>query len=107
MTRPLEFALIPSIFNVTLTSPNTEFSQVLPIGTSRFLIHIRNAAANIKVAYVAGESGTNFITVLGGEKYEEQMIFSETNNAITLYFQTPNALSPIVEIVAWTTRPRF
>lgn len=87
----------PTIYNVSITLANTEYSQALSATTKRFTIKIRDIAS-LKLAYVSGQSGTTFISVPGGASYEE--INLAGTGAITLYFQSPTA-SQVAEIVQW------
>lgn len=84
------------IYNVTMTSANTEYSQALPPNTRKFLIKCRTSFA-IKLAFKSGESGTNYLTVPAGMTYWEDQINYAT---VTLYFQCATA-GKVAEIVAW------
>ena len=85
----------PTIYNVLVLSANTEFSQLLSDSTKRFTIKVRDAA-KLQIAYLPGESGTNFLTIPRGAVYtEDNMSFSGT-----LYFQADKA-GVTVEIVQW------
>lgn len=87
----------PTIYNVSATLANTEYSQVLSSTTKRFSVKIRGFA-DLKLAYISGQSGITFITVPGGSSYEE--INLAGTSAITLYFQSPSSAQTI-EIVQW------
>jgi hypothetical protein len=82
---------------VSIVSANTEYSQALSSSTKRFSIKLRGFA-DLKLAYVSGQSGTTFITVPGGSSYEEINLAGTT--ALTLYFQSPTA-SQETEIIQW------
>ena len=94
----------PSIFNVTLTAADTEYSQALPAGTKRFSISIRDGAAanNFRVAYVTGKVATPTAPYLKypctAEYYEEDLIFWD---ATTVYIAGSNA-GDVAQIIAWT-----
>lgn len=86
-----------TIYNKTLTVADTEYSQVLPVGTRKVLIKERTGAADVKLAYVSGESGTVYITIpAGSSKYLEGVYLSD----IILYMQSPTA-GVVVEIEVW------
>ncbi len=86
-----------TIYNKTLTLADTEYSQALPAGTRKVLIKERTGAADLKLAYVSGESGTNYITILAGSsKYLEGVYLSD----ITLYMQSPTA-GAVIEVEVW------
>ena len=87
----------PTIYNKTMTSANTEYSQTLPEGTKKVLIKERSGAALVKLAYVETESATKFITIpIGASKYIEGIWLSDT----TLYFQSTSA-GKVLEIEVW------
>lgn len=87
----------PTIYNVSVPTANTEVSQALPANTKKFTLRNRTNA-ECKVAFVATESGTNYVTIKRGA------VLSEDNlnlAAITLYFQC-TAAGQTVEILAWS-----
>lgn len=86
---------LPTIYNVEVTSANTEFFQVLNDSTKRFTIKARESA-KLQLAYSFGDSGTTFVTIPRGAVYsEDNMSFSGT-----LYFQSDRA-GVTVEIIEW------
>jgi len=88
---------LPNIYNVTMTSADTEKNKELPEGTRKVLIKLRSGSAVLKLAYVSGESGTNYVTIpTGGSKYLEGTWLHD----LTLYFQSPSA-SQVAEIEVW------
>lgn len=88
----------PTIYNVTITLANTEYSQALPANTKKFAIKLRSNTADLKYAFVATQSGTNYRTIpAGSEKSEDNLILA----AVTLYFQSSTA-SQTAEIESWT-----
>ena len=105
MTRLLELAARPVIYNVTLTTANTEVSRALPSGTRKFTIQSRDPTVDVKVAFVSGESGSNFITILGNAAWNEDFIHVPGDFTLTLYMQSTSTAAPIVEIVAWSVNP--
>lgn len=105
MTRALELAAKPVIYNVTLTDANTEYSQALPAGVRKFSIQCRNPAVDIKLAFTSGQSGTTYLTILGNSAYNEDFIHAPLGYTLTLYMQSTSTSAPIAEIVAWTIDP--
>ena len=90
-------ATTPVVYNVTMTSANTEYSRALPANTKKFLIRCREEYA-IKACFASGASGTTYITVPSGMSYWEDLIQPAT---LTLYFQCATA-AQVAEIVAWS-----
>lgn len=97
ITNP-EVSANPLVANVSIPTANTEVSYALPAGTKKFYIKLREGSASIKLAYVAGTSGTTYVTVHRGNWYGEEALDVP---ATTLYFQADVA-SQIAEIVSWT-----
>jgi len=89
-------ATTPTIYNVTMTLANTEYSQALPANTRKFLIKCRTSFA-IKLAFVSGQSGTNYITIPADQAYWEDHILVSN---LTLYFQCATA-GQVAEIIVW------
>jgi hypothetical protein len=86
----------PIIYNVTLTLADTEYLQALPGNTKRFAIIPRNSAHTIKIAFIAGNSATEYITVDSRSYFDDNL----DADGIILYMQSANA-GAIVEIIAW------
>lgn len=93
----LNRAATPVVYNVTMTTANTEYSQALPANTKKFLVKCRGAY-DIKLCFTALASGTTYITVPAALSYWEDLIQPST---ITLYFQCATA-AQVAEIVAWS-----
>jgi hypothetical protein len=77
----------PTVDTVSMTSANTEYSYELPQHTQEFWLKLRAIGYDMKVAMVAGESGTTYFTIRSGEIHKEKTKASKT----TLYFQSPEA----------------
>lgn len=86
----------PTIANTAMTSANTEYSYTFPAGTRRFRIKLRALNALLKIAFVSGESGSNYITVPYGDDLEMRAKIGGS----TIYFQSPTA-SQVAEIETW------
>lgn len=90
----IEEATGVAIYNVACAVANTEYSQ--NIGECRkFLIRARGG--DLKISFIAGQSGTTYLTIQQNQGYWEDMIHS---NNITFYFQSPTA-GTVAEIVKW------
>jgi hypothetical protein len=86
----------PTINNTTITSANTEYSYTFPAGTRAFRIKLEALNALLKVAFVSGESGTNYITI----PYGDYMEMHAKVGGATIYFQSPSA-SQKAQIETW------
>lgn len=88
----------PTVYNKTMTNANTEYSQVLPVGTKKFLIKCRTAF-DIKLTFTANASGTTYITIPADKALlVDNLSLSGTK---TLYFQCATS-AKVAEILAWT-----
>jgi hypothetical protein len=86
----------PQVFNLTLTSADTEYSLTLPENTYKVMMQARGSA-DVKFSYVSGESGSTYFTVKSGQTYWDDNI----NTASTMYVQSGTA-STVVEVLTWT-----
>jgi len=105
MTRALELAARPVIYNVPLLEANTEFSQVLPSGTRKFTIQCRNPDVDVRLAFITGTIDTLFVTIPAGGAYNEDLIHVPDDFILTLFFQTNDQFAPIMEIICWSIDP--
>lgn len=87
----------PTIYNLTLTSANTEYSQALSAKTKKVLIRERSGGSDIKLAYTSGESGTNYITIPASTSKWLDSVYLRGR---TLYMQCADA-GKVVEIEEW------
>ena len=95
----LSIALTPAIYNVTMTSADTEYSQALPTNTKKFLIHTRDGTT-FRLAFVTGKVAmptAPYFTVLANDIYYEDDIKATP----TLYFGCASA-GKVIEIIAWS-----
>lgn len=79
-----------------MTTENTEYSQALPAGTKKFFIKCRTAF-DIKLAFVASESGTIYITIPADKAL---LVDGLSIGTKTLYFQCASA-GKVAEIMTW------
>lgn len=85
-----------AIYNLTLTSANTEYSQALPNNARKVMIKCRTSAA-MKLSYTSGESGSNYLTIPADQTYWDDHI----NTVQTVYLQSTTA-GVVAEIMVWT-----
>ena len=86
----------PTILNITLTA-NVENSFVLPENTNRFYVKARTFR-RLRLAYEAGETATNYITIPFGTNYSEDGLQLDADRTVYLLSTTNNV---DVEIVYW------
>jgi hypothetical protein len=90
----------PTIYNVTMTNADTEYSQLLPANTKRFSIKTRDGTA-FRTAFVTGKVAAPtapYQTVPANWHYWEDLLYV---TGLTLYFGCGVA-GKIVEITVWT-----
>ena len=88
----------PVISNISIPLLGTEQSLVIPAGTKRFNLKIRGNA-QLNIAYVSGQSGTNYILVPIGSEYIEDNL--NLTSSLTLYFQA-NKNAQVLEVIRWS-----
>ena len=84
----------PTIYNVTMTLANTEYSQAIPSGTKSITVQCRGLY-DVKVAWVTAASA--YLTIKSGFNYGEDR-FNMTG--ATLYFQCGTA-AQLLEIICY------
>lgn len=90
-------AVTPTIYNVTMTLADNEYSQALPANVSKFTVKCRTNYP-VKLCFTVNESNVTYITIPPGQNYWEDNLYRA---ATTLYFQCPVA-AQVLEIVAWS-----
>lgn len=87
----------PTIYNVTCTLANTEYSQALPANTKRFTVMNKgnNAATTWKMYFASAAAAT--MDFPGNMGYSEEKLLLA---AQTLYFKSSNA-GDVIQILAW------
>ena len=86
----------PTIINGTLTSANTEYEIDLPKNCHKFTVQARTNVV-LKIAFIAGNSGTAYITIPSSANYWEDGIRTNSN----IYAQSPTA-GAVIEVIAWS-----
>lgn len=87
----------PSVLNLTLTLADTEYSQVIPMGTRKILLKARSSGSDLKFSFTTATSGTVYTTIPAGSG--GLWIECEAAYGLTLYVQSPTA-GEIAEILA-------
>lgn len=87
----------PIITNITYGTINTQQSHTFNADTKRFIIRFRENA-KMNIAFITGQTGTNYITLKPGNIYSENDI--NAAGTLTIYFQANN--TGTVEILEWT-----
>lgn len=93
----------PTPFNVTLTSANTEYSQVLPADCRRWSMQCRTAY-DVRFAFVTGKvagSTAPFLTMKSGGNFDDQPLPGESVGTQTVYLASAQA-GVVVEILCWS-----
>lgn len=88
----------PTISHQTAALADTEYSYALPSGTRQYEVYSLKRGT-LKLAYVATESGTNFIKATPGNKLKETRV--NPSSSLTLYFQS-NKTNDTIIIYSWT-----
>jgi len=86
----------PTTINGTLVEANTEYEISLPLNCHKIMFQTRTSAI-IQFAFVANESGTNYITLKAGNLYYDDNI--RTNSKV--YVQSPTA-GVVMEVLCWS-----
>lgn len=97
---PISYSTTPTPYNVVMTTENTEYSQVLPEGTKRFSLQMRENDTAFRVAYVTGKVAAPtepYYTIQVAREYYEP----DLNFTGTIYFACASA-GKHIEIMAWT-----
>lgn len=86
----------PTIYNLTLTLANTEYSQALAANTKQITVRCRGTG-KLQIAFSAGDTSLNWITIPKGSNYSEQSL---DLTGVTLYVQSDTA-AQVAEIIQW------
>jgi hypothetical protein len=87
----------PTILNIPVVNPGTEYNVVLPAATKRF--HLKNRGiGKLQISFVTGETNTNFFELAPKVAYTEEGLSLDTS--LTIYFQSTKA-NEIVELITW------
>lgn len=89
----------PTLYNITLTLADTEYSQALPAGTRSIRFMARTAAA-VRFAFVTGKVATPtapYMTLPASSGYAQEHIYLAST---TIYFASSSA-GTVVELEVW------
>lgn len=86
----------PKIYNMSAPTARTEVSHVLSANTKQLIVRVRGVA-NLQLAFISGESSTNYITIPSGAS----LSLTDLKTSVTLYLQTDKN-SQVIEILEWT-----
>lgn len=84
----------PTIYNKSMTTANTEYSQALPAGTKRLEVKLRALNALLYVSFVTGMA--TYFTVPYGDNFK----IDAKLGGMTVYVKSPTA-SQTAEITCW------
>lgn len=87
----------PQISNVSMPLAATEYAVTIPAGARQYLIRTRSGK-EFQIAYILGDSGTNYFTVPRNCFYAESDI--SLISAKTLYLQVA-AAAQVLEVLVW------
>ena len=70
--------------NITIPTANTEYTLVLPANIFRFMFRVRGSAANVKLAFSPGASGTTYFQNQRGNIFDSGEL---NTGAYNVYYQ--------------------
>jgi hypothetical protein len=88
---------MPLVTNIVYNTANTELSHAFNVSSKKFLIRFRGRA-RMNLAFIAGSTGTEFITLYPGTVHTEKDLNS--NVPIVIYFRANK--TGVVEILEWS-----
>ena len=91
----------PTVFNVTCTLANTEYSQIMPTNCRFFEFQARTEAI-LRFAFVSGKVAAPtapYMTLKAGDYYYSPQIAQGVSPS-TIYFASPTA-GTVIEIIGW------
>jgi len=87
----------PKIYNLSMATANTEYSQSLTSGTKKILVRMRTLG-RARFAFVVGGTTGSWITIEAGAVYSQDTL---DLNGATIYLQS-NVAGQVAEILEWT-----
>jgi len=91
-------ATVGTIANVAVVLANTEYSYTFPTGTKSFLLRDRDADSKLRIAFVSGDTSSNYFTNYPGNIYPGKDL--NTGSGFTIYFRS-NKANRVIEIESW------
>ena len=100
---PQASTVIPTIYNVIMTTLNTEYSQALPSGTKKILVSVQGGDSTFiyRYAYVTGKVATPTSPFKQYNGDIEVVIDGIALTGVTLYFAS-NVSGKTIQIESWT-----
>lgn len=93
-------ARTPTIYNVTLTNANTEYSQTLPANLRSFSMQARQSA-DVRWSHETGKVATPVAPYMTMKSGGNVNVGELDPNTLTLYLASATA-GTVVEIIAWS-----
>lgn len=90
-------AKVPTIYNLSMPTSGTEYSQALSENTKKIMVKTRDRTAKLRIAFVSGNTNTLWITLEAGAVFFEENLDLE---GATIYLQSDKN-GQVVEILQW------
>lgn len=87
----------PTIYNLSMPTAGTEYSQALGSSTKKLLVRMRDKGRT-RFAFSSGDTNVEWITLEPGAVYFEENL---DLNGVTIYLQS-NIAGQTAEILEWT-----
>lgn len=87
----------PVIQNVSLPLAGSQYSVVLASTTKRYTLKLRGDA-KLQIAFITGQTGTNYITISPGSAYFEENL--QLTGSLTIYMQASKN-NQVLEVLSW------
>lgn len=93
-----DLATIQRIQNIDIVLADTEYPVTFPANTKRYQIRIRDHACAGNLAFIPGETGTNFWQITRGAIIDSHDMNLPTNSTLYISLHKPNM---VLEVIAW------
>lgn len=90
----------PDTINKAMAITDTEYSQVLPIGTRRLTFKLAVVGAVLKYAFSSAKLASDPITLQPGQSRTIKDIYAVTASSVTLYVSA-SADTQVLEVEYW------
>jgi hypothetical protein len=90
---------VQEVQNIPFAAANTEYTITLPDDTKRYQIRVRDDAAKGRIAFVAGETATDYWTLTRGTIIDSYVMNLPISSTIYMRLDKP---SQVVEVMSWT-----
>jgi len=92
----------PIIININVINPLVEHIVVLPLGTKRYLIKSRKYKASLRLAFIMGDTATNYLSIDEGLSfYDGDVSVKLVSKPIYLLADKPS----VIEVLIWVDTP--